>query len=181
MVPAPVHCLLALVARMLIGSSAATAEERYEIHITDGTIFPNPFSCKERHKKVDIEQRVYKFVGKTPIVRVLGATIQVAAKEGGEFYDPVFVWRDEEVLHSGIATTSDKRLRRAPGRWIAWFRADQPDMWVLVGIDSTKKPIPHASVAIVDHSKDSHCGEHWKGTAKLQKTQKPGRPPRKTE
>ena len=166
MVPAPFHCLLMLVARALIGSATAAAEERYEIHITDGTIFSNPYSCKDRDQKADIEQRVYKFVGKAPVVRVVGATIQLAAKEGGEFYDPVFVWRDEEVLRQ-------KPTRRDPGRWIAWFRSDQPDMWVLVGIDPTRKPVPHASVAIVDHRKGRHCGEHWKGTAKRQTAQAP--------
>ena len=151
---------------LVLVDSPAHAEERYEIHITDGTIFPNGFSCKEK----DIEQRVYRFVGKTPRVRVAGATIQLAAKNGGEFYDPVFVWR-EDLTASQIKELEHLRQRRvAPteGPWLAWFRGDQPNMSVLVQLDPTK-PVPHVSIAIVDHNGQRHCGERWTGTAKRQK------------
>ena len=130
-----------VIAVLVLASPRAHAEQVFELHITDGEIVRNLYSCAES----DIKDRVYKFVGKSPVVRVAGATIQLATSPGASFYDPVLVWSDGE-------------------RRMAWFRSDQPATRVIVSIDPSKK-VATARLAIVEHSVDRDCGETWLGTA----------------
>ena len=126
---------------LMLTSPRAGAEQVFELHVTDGEIVRNLYSCAES----DIKDRVYKFVGKTPVVRIAGATVQLATSPGASFYDPVLVWSDGE-------------------RRMAWFRSDQPATRVVVSIDPSKK-VATARLAIVEHSVSRDCGETWLGTA----------------
>lgn len=130
-----------VLAALVLASSRARAEQVFELHITDGEIVPNLYSCKE----ADLKKRVYTFVGKTPVVRIAGATIQLAVAPGQAYFDPVLVWSDGE-------------------RRMAWFRSDQQDTRVIVSIDPSRKAAI-ARLAIVEHSALRDCGELWLGTA----------------
>lgn len=117
------------------------AEDQLDIHITDGEIYPNGFSCKEARLK----DWLYDFVARVPTVRISGATIQLRPAVSSEFYDPTYVWRDGPV-------------------WMAWFRSNLPATVVIVRIDPSRR-VPTAKIAVVEHSADRDCGEIWTGAA----------------